>query len=252
MNPSPPDPKAGERAYYARLDAAGRDHARRKPFSDERCGCYLTDAGALLQLMAPAPRRVLELGCGTGWLGRFLARAGHEVTGLDIAPEAVAAARELAAEEGVGNIRFEVGDYESVAADAAYDYVLFYDALHHAEDEAAALRAAWRALRPDGALVCFEPGSGHSGTRESRHAVETYGVHEKDMPPRHIAALGRAAGFRRWTHLPSPHDLVRCVYRRDYHTAGARLWLEKLWGTYRAVTRLFRGAGHGGVTVLWK
>lgn len=254
MSPSPTDPKAGERAYYANLGAVGLEHAAGKPFSDARCGHYLADMGALLLLLEPAPKRVLDLGCGTGWTSRFLAKAGYQVTGIDIAPEAVTIATQLAEAEGLKSVNFLLGDYEEAAEAGAYDYVLFYDALHHAEDEQAAVRAAARALRPGGAMICFEPGSGHGRSESSRRAVDRFGIHEKDMPPRKIAALGRAAGFRRCIHLPSPHDLTRTLYRRDYHTrpTGFKLLTEKIWGIYRATTRILRSGQRGGMSVLWK
>lgn len=248
------DPKAGERAYYARLGPDGLRHAAGKPFSDERCGHYLADMGALLQLLPPPPLRVLDLGCGTGWTSRFLARAGYNVRALDIAPEAIAMARQLAEEEKNERVVFAVGDYEAAGESGAFDVVLFYDALHHAEDEVAALRAAALALKPGGLLVAFEPGDNHSRSQTSRRAVEDYGVHEKDMPPARIIALGRQAGFGRALHLPVPHDLGRCLYRREYHRAAARgrQGLEKMWGCYRMIGRLFRGRRHGGVTLLWR
>ncbi|GAB0117002.1 class I SAM-dependent methyltransferase [Acidisoma sp. 7E03] len=52
-------------ALYDRMNGADHDHA----FYETRLG--------------PAPRRVLDLGCGTGLLARRLARLGHQVTGLD-------------------------------------------------------------------------------------------------------------------------------------------------------------------------
>ena len=246
------DPKAGEREYYLRIGSAGREHARRKPFADERSAHYLADLGALLMLMAPPPRAILEFGCGSGWLARYLARAGHEVTGLDIAPEAIQLAREAVAAEGVSNVRFAVGDYED-ATPGAYDFVLFYDALHHAEDEAKALAAAYAALKPGGAMIAVEPGEGHGSSDSSHKAVAEFAVHEKDMPPRRIIALGRQAGFVRSVVLPPPHELTRTVYRRDFHRqpTGARLWAERLWGYLRAIQR-FSSQRRGGLTILWK
>ena len=248
------DPKAGERAYYARLGAAGLQHAAGKPFTDERCGHYLADIGALLQLLPPPPLRVLDLGCGTGWTSRFLSRAGYSVRALDIAPEAIAMARQLAEQEKNTRVEFAVGDYEDAGESGAFDVVLFYDALHHAEDEAAALRAAAQALKPGGLLVAFEPGDNHSRSETSRRAVADFGVHEKDVPPARIIALGREAGFGRALHLPVPHDLNQCLYRREYHEAvlHGRQWLEKLWGCYRVIGRLLRGQRQGGLTLLWK
>ena len=148
---------------------------------------------------------------------------------------------------------FLVGDYETVLPANTYDYVLFYDALHHAEDEAAAIRTACNALKPGGAMFAFEPGKGHHRDHRSQHAIQEYGVHEKDMPPSHIWRLGRQAGFTRKLVLPTPHDLNRHVYRRDYHASAAanRGWLEKLWGYYRAAGSMLRPRG-SALTIMWK
>ena len=203
-------------------------------------------------LLDPPPGRVLEFGCGTGWLSRFLARAGYDVTGMDIAPEAIELARAAAQDEGVTTVRFAIGDYEEVTG-GEFDAVVFYDALHHAEEESKAIMAAYAALRPGGALFAFEPGEGHGASAGSRRAVADYAVHEKDMPPRHIIALGRKAGFTRSVVLPSPHEVTRTVYRRDFHRQPTRprLWAERLWGYLRAMQK-FGSQRRGGLTILWK
>ncbi len=123
-----PDPKAGERAYYAKLSPEGLEHARKKPFSDVRVGQYLADTAALTAMLEPAPRRIHDFGCGTGWTSRLLARSGYEVTGVDISADAIRIAQELATEENLPNVTFLVGDYETVLPANSYDYVLFYDA----------------------------------------------------------------------------------------------------------------------------
>jgi SAM-dependent methyltransferase len=247
------DPKAGEKTYYAQLGAEGLQHARGKPFSDADCGKYLCNLGALLLMLEAPPRSVLDFGCGTGWTSLFLARAGYHVLGVDIAEDAIAVARDVAAESGVTRVDFRAADYEGFQVETLFDYVLFYDALHHAEDEQAAVDAAFRALKPGGAMFAFEPGAGHSGSAGARHAVDTYGVHEKDMPPAYVWRLGRRAGFRRKLFLPLPHEVGRGLYRRDYGRAKGRwdLTMEKLWGYFRASSKVAR-TGQAGLTVLWK
>jgi 2-polyprenyl-3-methyl-5-hydroxy-6-metoxy-1,4-benzoquinol methylase len=248
------DPKAGEKTYYAQLGEEGRRHAKAKPFSDVHCGRYLCNLGALLMMLEPPQKSVLDFGCGTGWTSIFLAKAGYTVTGVDISEDAVRLAREAAAEQGVGGVEFQAADYEGFPASAAYDYVLFYDALHHAEDEQEAVNAAYRALKPGGMLFAFEPGAGHSDSAGAKHAVETYGVHEKDMPPSYVWSLGRRAGFRRRLFLPLPHEQGRALFRRDYAAAGRSGWrlrAEKIWGYFRAATGALR-TRRSGLIVMWK
>ncbi|PYE12889.1 class I SAM-dependent methyltransferase [Paraburkholderia silvatlantica] len=53
----------------------------------------VTDAAVLDAVLACAPRSVIDLGCGEGWLALALARRGVAVTGVDAVPELVEAAR---------------------------------------------------------------------------------------------------------------------------------------------------------------
>jgi SAM-dependent methyltransferase len=69
--------------------------------------------------------RVLDLGCGAGRTTLPLARAGFDVVGVDISPMMIAAARELAAGEGV-TVRYEVGDAVQLQfANGMFDHVVF-------------------------------------------------------------------------------------------------------------------------------
>ncbi len=58
---------------------------------------------------SPSGMSTLVVGCGRGHEARMLAAAGAEVVAIDFAPEAIAAARLLAANEGVG-VDFRVRD----------------------------------------------------------------------------------------------------------------------------------------------
>jgi SAM-dependent methyltransferase len=68
--------------------------------------------------------RLLDVACGTGNLSFPAARAGAQVTGIDIAPNLLQTARNRARSEGV-NIRFDEGDAEALPyAAATFDEVV--------------------------------------------------------------------------------------------------------------------------------
>jgi len=62
-----------------------------------------------------------------------------------------------------------------------FDVVLIYDALHHAADEGAVIRNAYKALREGGVFITAEPGTGHSIQPGSLEAARRFGTAEKDM-----------------------------------------------------------------------
>lgn len=247
------DPKQGEREYFARIGEEGRRHAMRKPFSDDRALEYLANVTVLMSLMRPPPGRIVEFGCGTGWLGQLFAQRGYEVLGIDISPDAIALAEQLRLEKGLGNVRYQLADYEEFRAEVPADYVLFHDALHHAESEDAALRAAHEALVPGGMVICIEPGEGHSQSESSVRAVAEFGVHEKDMPPRKIIAHARRIGFKRHLVLPWPWFHLRSVYRPAYSEATGPWDLRgrRLLSFFRVLRAYFK-TRRQGVVVLWK
>jgi hypothetical protein len=61
-------------------------------------------------------------------------------------------------------------------------------------------------------LVTIEPGVGHAEAEHSKAAVESFGVTERDMPPREIVRLGRKAGFRSARVYPTPKMLAMIQY----------------------------------------
>ena len=250
-----PDPKQGEREYYARVGDAEIKRAFGKPFTDRKCEWDLGNITAIFHLLGEPPARVAELGCGVGWLSIMLARRGFDVVGVDISPDAIAAGRQQRDALNLPRLDFQVADYESLEAeDASFDAAIFFSSLHHAEDEAGALRNAYRILKPDGMLIAFEPGSGHGGTESSRKAVEEFDVHEKDMPIAKIISLGQQAGFRRHLRLPEPWDFLRTIYRPSYRKATSSCDLRNRFrlGVLRAFRRFFFQREDQSFVVLWK
>jgi ubiquinone/menaquinone biosynthesis C-methylase UbiE len=106
--------------------------------------------------LAAGPRRVLDVGCGSGFFTRRVAGAlpGAEVTGVDIDERRIAHARALA---GEGRVRFEVGDMERLPfASGAFDLVFCRFALVHNRNPAAAIGEMARVARPGGTLLAYD------------------------------------------------------------------------------------------------
>ena len=84
-----------------------------------------TVAPALVKFAGIRPgSRVLDVGCGTGVVAVTAARAGAEVTGLDLTPALLARAAENAALTDV-EIEFREGDVEDLSFDdASFDFVV--------------------------------------------------------------------------------------------------------------------------------
>lgn len=225
----------------------------RKPFGDEHCTQNLANVAAFMALMRPPPARVVEFGCGSGWLSLLFAEQGYEVLGVDISPDAIALAERLRSARELENAAFRVADYEEVRIEPPVDYVVFHDALHHAESPEAALRAAHRALVPGGFVACIEPGEGHSRSPGSLYAVKTYGVHERELPPRVIIRFARGAGFKRHLVLPWPWYHFAAVYRPGYSKGKSTADLRggKLLALWRLVRWFFRTRAQA-VVILWK
>ncbi|MES1165240.1 MAG: methyltransferase domain-containing protein [Verrucomicrobiota bacterium] len=118
--------------------------------------------GAYLELIGRhvGPRaRILDIGCGAGYMALELARAGHDVKGIDIASSCIEIAeRTLASNpyrDGFGSLCYQVASFEEVAGQ--YDVLLFSGCLHHLPDPDASIQTALPLLREGGVLLCWEP-----------------------------------------------------------------------------------------------
>ena len=97
--------------------------------------------------------RVLDVGCGGGLLSEAMARAGAEVTGIDLAPELLKVARLHGLESGV-KVDYRQQSVEDLAqqAPATFDAITCMEMLEHVPDPAAILTACAALLKPGGKL----------------------------------------------------------------------------------------------------
>lgn len=101
-----------------------------------------------------AGKSAADLGCGAGLLAEPLARLGAAVTGLDAAPENIAAAREHALGQGL-DIDYRVGGAEALAG--RYDLVASLEVIEHVADPAAFVGALAAAVAEGGLLILSTP-----------------------------------------------------------------------------------------------
>lgn len=221
-------PKKGEIDYLHTLGANGLIHALNKPFSDSDCGRYLTDLGTIMMLLPAPPARLLDLGAGSGWTSCFFALRGYDVVAQDIADDMVELMERNKEKYGIDNMKSVIDDYEFLQFKDEFDCAVFYDCLHHAEDEYKALLSAYNSLKSGGILITAEPGTGHAASPDAVRAMADFGVTEKDMPPRKIIEIARTIGFRAST-----------VYQRNF--APAPLYPLFSLNTITALIRILSG-----------
>jgi len=101
-----------------------------------------------------AGKRVADVGCGAGLLAEPLARLGAAVTGIDAAPENIAAARAHAAGQGLA-IDYRVGGAETL--EGRFDLVTSLEVVEHVADPQAFVGALAAAVAEDGLLILSTP-----------------------------------------------------------------------------------------------
>lgn len=136
---------------------------------------------------------VADVGCGTGYVTRYLHDAGVDVFGIDLSPEMIAIAR-----RDHPDLRFHVGTMTDLAlADDSLAGIVAFWSVIHVPDQAmpGVLGQFRRVLRPRGLLVVgFHVGD------ETRHTSEGYtgraiNVDSHHRRPSEVSGWLRDAGF---------------------------------------------------------
>jgi SAM-dependent methyltransferase len=172
-----------------------------------------------LELRKTGPLRILDLGCGNGWLSYRLTLRGHDLAAIDI---------HLDPRDGLAaHVYYDLplssvqAEFDRLpVADDQIDVAVFNGSLHYSPDYEVSLREALRVLRRTGLIVVIDTptyNSADMGQRmvEERYARfrETYGFKsdalqaEHFMTPDRVSELGETLGIR-W-HLVYPNHGLR-------------------------------------------
>jgi len=78
----------------------------------------------ILSLLGNSPKRVLEIGCGNGRLLVPVALAGHEVTGIDIDPDAISACAAICSNADVNATLIDGDVFDTLPVDESFDVII--------------------------------------------------------------------------------------------------------------------------------
>jgi 2-polyprenyl-3-methyl-5-hydroxy-6-metoxy-1,4-benzoquinol methylase len=106
--------------------------------------------------------RILELGCGTGWLCFVLAESGaKEVCGVDFSPDQIAIAQSRAEAQGLANrVHFRCADgTQNNGLNELFDCVVAHAFLHHLNkaEISRTIASVPGLLKPNGTFILYEP-----------------------------------------------------------------------------------------------
>lgn len=183
--------------------------------------------------MDPRGRRVLDVGCGTGFFTAYYLGRGARVTGMDIAPISVERLRARHPEA-----RFELGDVSETALAERFDVVNAFDVLYHITDDVrweAAVRHLGAAVDRGGVLLITDTFADLGGAS-----------HNKARSLARYRALLEPAGF-----AIGPPVATHVLLNRDlgpWRFANHAPWL--LHALDRALLGLGLGAGDPRVSKL--
>jgi 2-polyprenyl-3-methyl-5-hydroxy-6-metoxy-1,4-benzoquinol methylase len=113
----------------------------------QRCVAILNSLEGL-QLTSP---KMLDLGCGTGWLTSILGRFGP-TTGVDLSPVAIQKAQAL-----YPDVRFMAADLSSETINETYDVIVSHEVIEHLEDQKHYLDLVAQFLNPGGHVILTTP-----------------------------------------------------------------------------------------------
>ena len=204
------------------------------------------DAAFFLPYLRPG-MRVLDVGSGPGSITVGLAEtvAPGEVVGIDMQQSQVERARALAAERGVANVRFEVGDaYRLPFPDRSFNAVFAHTVFVHLGEPVRALAEMRRVLRPGGIVGVRDPDFGtwlwtpETPLLQQWVALLVRSLQHNGGDPfvgRHLRRLFLQAGFVRTKATSSTRNAGSLEETRDYaallKTSELRAALAEGWVT---------------------
>jgi SAM-dependent methyltransferase len=166
----------------------------------------------MVELLNLAPRsKILDFGCGTGWISIYLAKLGHIVTGIDISPQFITIAQTLKNNEKIFPFREQQeltcsffthnADKEPFVGETRFDCVILYSVLHHLVHPGKVLGDILKNnLEENGKIIIYEgvkPPAGSFHDKKMQELIDKYDTLERPFTPDELLLMLRDAGYDR-------------------------------------------------------
>lgn len=218
-----------------------------------------TSHALMLRLVGP-DRRVLDVGCATGYLGEALIAQGCRVSGVELDPVAAERATEVLDEVFVTDL--ETADLVDHFGPGSFDVVVLGDVLEHLRDPLRLLRGTVGLLADKGSVVISIPNVAHAALRlallQGRWEYSDRGLLDRT----HVQLFTRASLLRLVRDAGLVAVDVRTTTAPTFGTEvavdpqalpdGVVEWAERQpdADAYQFVVRAVRDDGHGAVEAL--
>lgn len=133
-------------------------------------------------------RRILDMGCGAGYGAAEMAQTALQVTGIDIAPEAIEYAR---ANYPIPNLHFAISSAEATPFHPNnFELVVAFEVIEHLPDFRAFLNECGRLVGQQGLFIVSSPNKSYYAESRAKTGPNPFHVHEFE-PEEFVNELGR-------------------------------------------------------------